>query len=98
MDALCVQAVVLRDVVYHGPGEDGVVVARGQVARVVGVALVGAGLEAEAGRLPRQDAGRAQRSISSAGMGLDFLIYLANSYEVCVYYWVASRLGPTEVH
>ena len=44
MDAGLVQTVVLVDVVDHGPRKGGVVIARGEVAGVVGVALVGARL------------------------------------------------------
>ena len=69
MDASLIQTVVLLDVVNHGPGKGGVVIARGEVAGVVGVALVGAGLEAEAGGLPWQGARGAQWPISSVGRG-----------------------------
>ena len=69
MDAGLVQTVVLVDVVDHGPRKGGVVIARGEVAGVVGVALVGARLEAQAGGCPGQGARRAQRPICPTGMG-----------------------------
>ena len=61
-----IEAVVGVDVVHDGPGEGGVVVAGGEVAGVVGVALVGAGLEAEAGGLPGQGARRTQGPVCPA--------------------------------
>ena len=61
-----VETVVCVDVVHDGPGEGGVVVAGGEVAGVVGVALVGAGLEAEAGGLPGQGARGTQGPVSPA--------------------------------
>ena len=61
-----IEAVVGVDVVHNGPGEGGVVIAGGEVAGVVGVALVGAGLEAEAGGLPGQGARRTQGPVCPA--------------------------------
>ena len=68
MDAGLVQTIVVVDVVNHGPREGGVVIAGGEVTGVVGVTLVGARFEAQAGGFPGQGAWWAQWPIRSAGM------------------------------